>query len=44
MKSPGLLFMDTGLINHALGIQAEMLAFSNLTSAFKVAIVLAPVY
>jgi len=34
-KSPRLQFLDTGLINHALGIQAEMLALDDLNSAWK---------
>jgi uncharacterized protein len=38
-KSPRLQFLDTGLINHELGIQAEMLAFSDLTNAYKGAII-----
>ncbi len=38
-KSPRLQFLDTGLINYALGIQAQMLAMSDLSSAFKGAVI-----
>lgn len=38
-KSPRLQFLDTGLINNELGIQAEMLAFSDLSNAYKGAII-----
>lgn len=38
-KSPRLQFLDTGLVNYALGIQAEMLSMSDLNSAFKGAII-----
>jgi hypothetical protein len=38
-KSPRLQFLDTGLLNHELGIQAEMLAFSDLSNSFKGAII-----
>lgn len=38
-KSPRLQFLDTGLINHALGIQGEMLALTDLSAAHKGAIV-----
>ena len=38
-KSPRLQFLDTGLINHELGIQAEMLAFSDLSNSYKGAII-----
>jgi predicted AAA+ superfamily ATPase len=34
-KSPRLQFLDTGLINYSLGIQAEMLAMEDLNSAYK---------
>lgn len=34
-KSPRLQFLDTGLINHALGIQAEMIGLKDLNSAYK---------
>ena len=38
-KSPRLQFLDTGLINNELGIQAEMLAFSDLSNSYKGAII-----
>lgn len=38
-KSPRLQFLDTGLINHALGIQAQMLGMEDLSSSFKGAII-----
>lgn len=38
-KSPRLQFLDTGLVNYELGIQAEMLAFSDLSNSFKGAII-----
>jgi uncharacterized protein len=34
-KSPRLQFLDTGLINHALGIQGELLALNDLSRAWK---------
>lgn len=34
-KSPRLQFLDTGLINHALGIQGELLALNDLSHAWK---------
>ncbi len=34
-KSPRLQFLDTGLINHALGIQPQLLAMTDLSSAYK---------
>jgi uncharacterized protein len=34
-KSPRLQFLDTGLINHALGIQGEMLTLNDLSRAWK---------
>ena len=34
-KSPRLQFLDTGLVNYALGIQAEMLALKDLSSLYK---------
>lgn len=34
-KSPRLLFLDTGLINHDLKIQGELLAYYDLSSAYK---------
>lgn len=38
-KSPRLQFLDTGLVNYSLGIQAEMLAMDDLSSAYKGAII-----
>ncbi len=38
-KSPRLQFLDTGLINHALGIQAQMLGMEDLSNSFKGAII-----
>ena len=38
-KSPRLQFLDTGLINNELGIQAEMLAFADLSKSHKGAII-----
>jgi predicted AAA+ superfamily ATPase len=38
-KSPRLQFLDTGLINNELGIQAEMLSFTDLSSSYKGAII-----
>jgi predicted AAA+ superfamily ATPase len=38
-KSPRLQFLDTGLINHTLGIQGEMLALKDLSRAWKGAII-----
>ncbi|TVZ26054.1 hypothetical protein JM83_1000 [Gillisia sp. Hel_I_86] len=38
-KSPRLQFLDTGLINHALGIQAQMLGMQDLSNSFKGAII-----
>ena len=38
-KSPRLQFLDTGLINHDLKIQGEMLALSDLSNAYKGAII-----
>lgn len=38
-KSPRLQFLDTGLINHELGIQAEMMSFSDINNLYKGAIV-----
>lgn len=34
-KSPRLQFLDTGLINHALGIQGELLTLNDLSHAWK---------
>jgi uncharacterized protein len=38
-KSPRLQFLDTGLVNHELKIQAEMLALADLNAAYKGAII-----
>ena len=38
-KSPRLQFLDTGLVNHALGIQAQMLGIKDLSTAHKGAII-----
>ncbi len=38
-KSPRLQFLDTGLINHELNIQTEMLAMNDLNDAFRGAII-----
>ena len=34
-KSPRLQFSDTGLLNHALGIQANLLAIEDLSTSYK---------
>lgn len=38
-KAPRLQFLDTGLVNYALGIQAEMLAMDDLNRAYKGAVI-----
>lgn len=38
-KSPRLQFLDTGLVNHSLKIQAEMLGLKDLSYAFNGAII-----
>lgn len=38
-KSPRLQFLDTGIINHTLGIQAELLGLSDLSNSYKGAII-----
>jgi len=38
-KSPKLQFLDTGLVNHGLKIQGELLALNDLSYAYKGAIV-----
>ena len=38
-KSPRLQFLDTGLIINELGLQVEMLAYSDLSDSFKGAII-----
>jgi len=34
-KAPRMQFLDTGLVNHELGIQSDMLAFSDLSSSYR---------
>lgn len=38
-KSPRLQFLDTGIVNYTLGIQAELLALSDLSNSYKGAII-----
>lgn len=38
-KAPRLQFLDTGLLNHELGIQGQMLALDDLSNAYKGAII-----
>ncbi len=38
-KSPRLQFLDTGLVNYALGLQAEMIGMKDLSRAFKGAVI-----
>lgn len=38
-KSPRLQFLDTGLLNFALGIQAEMIRMKDLSTSYKGAII-----
>ena len=38
-KSPRLQFLDTGLVNHILAIQSEMLAMEDLNHAYKGALI-----
>ncbi len=38
-KSPKLQFLDTGILNHILGITAEMLALEDLSQSYKGAII-----
>ena len=38
-KSPKLQFLDTGILNYSLNIQADMLGISDLSSTFKGAII-----
>lgn len=38
-KSPRLQFLDTGILNHSLGIQGQMLGVKDLSNAFKGAII-----
>ena len=38
-KNPRLQFLDTGLLNHALGIQADLLGIKDLSNSYKGAVV-----
>lgn len=38
-KSPRLQFLDTGLVNHALEIQADMIGMQDLNSVYKGAVI-----
>jgi len=38
-KSPRLQFLDTGLLNHSLGIQSEMIGLNDLSKSYKGAII-----
>ena len=38
-KSPRLQFLDTGLVNHTLGIQHELLGLKDFSAAYKGAII-----
>jgi len=38
-KSPRLQFLDTGIINHTLGIQSDLLGLSDLSNSYKGAII-----
>ncbi len=38
-KSPRLQFLDTGLVNYVLGIQAEMLSLQDMSNAYKGSII-----
>lgn len=38
-KSPRLQFLDTGLVNHELNIQADMLGLDDLSTAYKGALI-----
>ena len=38
-KAPKLQFLDTGLINHELGIQAEMLSLQDMSQAYRGSII-----
>ncbi len=38
-KSPRLQFLDTGLVNHVLGLQPQLIGLQNLSSAYKGAII-----
>jgi len=38
-KSPRLQFLDTGIVNYVLGIQADMLKLSNLSNKYRISII-----
>ncbi len=38
-KSPRLQFLDTGLVNHSLGLQSQMIGLNNLCTTYKGAII-----
>jgi hypothetical protein len=38
-KSPRLQFLDTGIVNHILGIQSELIALKDLSNAFRGALI-----
>lgn len=38
-KSPRLQFLDTGILNHTLGIQGQMIGIEDLSSSYKGAII-----
>ena len=38
-KSPRMQFLDSGIVNHVLGIQGEMLAMQDLDHAYKGALI-----
>ncbi|MCF8297971.1 MAG: AAA family ATPase [Saprospiraceae bacterium] len=38
-KSPRLQFLDTGLVNHSLGLQSQMIGLQDLSSTYKGAII-----
>jgi len=38
-KAPRLQFLDTGLVNYSLGIQADMLAMDDLNNSYKGAVI-----
>lgn len=43
-KAPRLQFLDTGLVNYELGIQADMLRMADLSTAYKGAIIPALIF
>lgn len=38
-KSPRMQFLDTGIVNHVLGIQGEMLSMDDLSTSYKGALI-----